>query len=330
MYPNEKFILQYLKMFKFFGMIPYLKSKNDLKYSGVMWIKIRACSTIKITFLFLYWIGVGYAFYHSAQLNKDMISRIVNYLQMLSDGLAMTTVFYTVLVKIGIFNAIINKFNKIDYILWILGVTKRDHRAGVQMFFIYNISFWICLFSYHIIIFGLFLYRSNVSLWYYIISNIPITIYGIFLFEAFIIIHFLRNRCILLVSRTMKYNEISVSKNFIRNKNLNLRNIFNTLHEIIELIKLINNFFGFAFFTTFATIFIVTTVQCYYIFIVISYADVFVGFDGYTIAHNLILNCMSWIFLIAMSSICEALSKSLKTLLNSMSHSIKNAEVKNK
>lgn len=314
-------ILNYVRFFRFFCIVPYklVGTANEPKFT------INHVSTAITSFILIFfWIGFYFACIQ-ARMNMDIISRTINYFQMILSGIAMTTVFVASMLNIKIFNSIAEKFCTIDQQLRHLGDGQTYYIKETNKFFLFTIISIIFLFTYQIVNYFLYEQRLLQPRWYFIVANTPIIIYSIALIGAILIISFLNTRCHILLEFLKCFNDNENEiLNDISTRNLKILKFMNILNSIMQLNSLISKYFGSTLLTTFATLFTITTVQSYYIYWTISNFGVGMGFDGNTLVQSILSNLACFGLLIGITSVCENLTITLKAITNNLSKTISN------
>lgn len=319
---------QFIKVFKVFGLMPYntKRSTHPDEKNRRYFVRCRISIITIVIFLILYYVGVIAAF-NQFKINTDLISRVINSLQMIMTVIAMTTALVTKIHHIKIFNLIIAKFDAIDKQLNNLGAISKDmHKNEFQKFFVGFLTSFAYMTFYQVCSYIMYINRPVQQLWYHIVANIPIVFYSFALFEAFSMIKFLNKRYLVLNDVVIKFNCYE-RKSDGSDKSETLQNIFNTINDMIALNKYIGEYYGAILLTTFATVFTIATVQSYFVYLIIANFGQYKGLDTHSLVHALLMDVTCFILLISITSMCQKLLDSSKIIINNLSKNIKKTEV---
>lgn len=315
-----------LKFFKLFGLVPN-------KMGGRMLLSRAYAATI-ITALFIYWSVLLLSFWlpHGSTSNK--ISVISNWIQLLVNAITLSITLSYPIIASQIVPRIRDLFSHFD---------KKVEELGVQCHFrkvSRTVGFIVCslvMFNSYMLCYDLYVtyFLTAVSnLWYWFLTFIPLFVYSFAMCAALcvlLLLHFRFKTLNQLLSREIKDNRSPFNLGqiidvlMVNEKDKPLRyhnkltNIFYLMHDLYDLSKLIGQYYGPIFLTVFTAVFIVTTIQIYYIY------TLFYAFEKRTettiwsivlCANVVILNI---IMVFSITSVCESISNESKLAIDTIS-----------
>lgn len=322
---SQNYVFKSLKFFKWIGLMPYnIKEGYDGDRNCVVDYKIMTTIILQLT---LYWIGIAFAF-KQATINNDLISRIINHFQMILNGIALTIVFVTALRKVNVFDGILKRFRLVDEMLGEYGIDEKQRLQISEKHYYTSLKLYtVYMIIYHALNLYNYFQRPMQPFWYYIIVNIPIIFNCGFLLEGFSMITFLKHRCCIMkeivegVDLTKSFeNKLDYTKEY--------RKIFGTMNLLIELYEKIDEYFGESLLAIFAAFFTISTVQCYYLYLIVVHYGETGEIDVISTTQLLSMIVTCFIITIGITWICEQLSESFKTIMSNLSKVIKNSAVR--
>lgn len=309
-------------MFRFFGTIPYKLLHHQNVLDRHEYIRCRKLTVVIMATLTIYWIGFIFAFLQGQQ-NTDLMSRIVNYLQMTIDSIAMTTIFVSALKNISIFNEIAQIFDVINQNLENFQTDDKYFCKEGSFSLRILMQTMIYLLSYQILNYTLQIQGLYQPIWYFVIINTPMIFYTLSMVSAFLIIYFLKNRCFALRDIIMKFNrdriDVDDDEQNVKNQ---IQNYLNILNNLMKLSNKIDEYFGPMLLTSLSTIFIIASVQSYYIYWTILNIYQYDGFNERALIRE-VLSCVTcFILLFGITNICEQLSIAMRAITSNLSKTI--------
>lgn len=193
------------KVFRCFGVIPLFKKsegsappKRNVLILGII-----------LTVLVVYWTGVVFAFLIKSHMN-DKISIISNWIQILTNSLALTTTLGSTAFKYADYEKIISQFQQIDENLLFIGhkINYSKHlRSSKNIFFMYLGAFCgIMAYDFYITVKK---YQMT-SLWYWLVSVFPLLIYSVGIIQALFMISWIHCRCS-MINKVLKKIRINAN-----------------------------------------------------------------------------------------------------------------------
>lgn len=317
---RQDIFIKYIKVFRFFGIIPYkIYDIQNTMGNEQKFIRCFITTFSILAFLTFYWIGFIFAFL-KGRLNVDIISRTINHLQMIMSAIAMTTIFVAAIKNIKIFNAIIfQKFQSIDRDLQKLSGRQKDiYSKDGSVFIITIIVSLIYLFLYQTVNYYIHGEQLYQPIWYYVVTNIPMIFYSMAMVSAFLMIHFLKTRCLVLNEIILRFDQCAIADDEM-DMNVKIQNILIVLNHIFKLNDYISKYFGPMLLTTLATIFTIATVQSYYVYWTIVNFNQYEGFSSMSLIQE-IMSCVTcFILLLGITNVCEGLSNSMRAITSNLS-----------
>ncbi|XP_063704053.1 gustatory and pheromone receptor 32a-like [Culicoides brevitarsis] len=308
-----------LRFFKIFGLVP---NKIDFPRMPMS----RAYATTVVSALFFYWAVLLLSFWVPHGKTSNTISIISNWIQLLVNAITLTIALVYPVIASEIVPKIRDLFLHFDRKAEELGVGCNFQRIS-------NIvGLVICalvMFNSYMLCYDLYVtyFLSAVSdLWYWLLTFLPLFVYSFAVCGALCVLLLLRFRFKTLnqlLARevkgkafTGKIDVLEVGDVKPRSK---LTNIFYLMHDLYDLSKLIGQYYGPVFLTVFTAIFIVTTIQIYYIY------TFFYSYDtGNEMLVWSILLCSNIVFLnivmvFSITSVCESISNQSKRAIDTIS-----------
>lgn len=315
-----------LKFFKFFGLVPnQMQSRMPLS---------RIYAATVITALFIYWSVLLLSFWLPHGKTTNQISVISNWIQLLVNAITLSITMSYPIIALQIVPRIRDLFNHFD---------KKVEELGVDLNFRQNsrtiglIIFSLVIFNSYMFCFDLYVtyFLTAVShLWYWFLTFLPLFFYSFAMCGALCVLLLLNFRFKTLnqlLSREIKGNKspfklgqiidvLSVNeKDKPMRYHNKLTNIFYLMHDLYDLSKLIGQYYGPIFLTVFTAVFIVTTIQIYYIY------TIFYSFEKRTdVTIWCIISCanivvLNIIMVFSITSVCESVSNESKLAIDTIS-----------
>lgn len=318
-----------LKFFKALGMVPNQINVPRMPIS-------RPYATSIITFLFFYWAVLLLSFWLPHGKTSNQISVISNWIQLLFNAITLSITLTYPIIASQIVPRIRDLFNHFDKKVVELGVESNLQKMSKIIYFI---GCSLILFNSYMMCYDLYVtyFLTSVShFWYWLLTFLPLFMYSFGICAALsvlLLLHFRFKTLNQLLSHEVKGNHsafkhhpiidvltVDVNKldKPLRYQN-RLTNIFYLMHDLYDLSKLIGQYYGPVFLSVFTSVFVVTTIQIYYIY---TYFYSFKDRTETTIWS--ILLCANVVFLnivmvFAITSICESISNQSKLAVDTIS-----------
>uniref|UniRef100_A0A336LH03 Gustatory receptor n=1 Tax=Culicoides sonorensis TaxID=179676 RepID=A0A336LH03_CULSO len=315
-----------LKFFKFLGLVPnVVQSRMPLS---------RVYSATIITGLFVYWAVLLLSFWipHGKVSNK--ISVISNWIQLLVNAITLSITLSYPIISAALVCRINDLFQHFDKKVEELGVDINFQKMSrtiviiIGLLVAYN-SYMLCYDLY-----VTYFLTSVSNLWYWALTFMPLFLYSFAMCGALcvlLLLHFRFKTLNQLLSREIKGNRSPfkvgqiVDILMVNEKDKPMRyqhkltNIFYLMHDLYDLSKLIGHYYGPVFLTVFTAVFIVTTIQIYYIY------TIFYAFDtrnentiwSIILCANIII--LNIIMVFSLTSVCESISNESKLSIDTIS-----------
>lgn len=340
---NDNTLLIVLKLFKLFGFVPYSIVANKKITLQKYYIAVVT------TFLAVYWMGLIESFW-SIDGSSDKLSVISNWIQLIANGLSMTIILVSSM-NVKTLNTIRMSITNFDSGIREMGLKINNRRINLIVVanFTCYILFFFYMASYEIYV-VLIRYKFY-SVYYWIITFIPVVLYTMALSFAFcllIAIYYrlkltsnvlkdelmhdrkssdkLLQNTLSITSMTFPQMELNNMENATKSKlstkkqNEQIRarsqqytssvpSVFHILNDLLDLGHSIEKFFGPIFLCSFTSIFIVTTIQIYYCYVLISTeTNESLGYSIWTVIVSTNIIVINIVTTILMTSLCETIT----------------------
>ncbi|XP_063704337.1 uncharacterized protein LOC134833812 [Culicoides brevitarsis] len=313
----ESGYVKILKFFKIFGLVPNQLNEPNLVIS-------RRYASLIIIFLTFYWAVLLLSFWvpHGKDVNK--ISVISNWIQLLFNAVTLSVALGYPIVASPIVSRIRNLFANFDQKVAANGVEGDSRKISRKIGFIVGP---LVTFNSYMLVYDLYVtcFHTAVShFWYWLLTFLPLFVYSFGVGAALCVLTHLRARFKILNKQLLR--EIRTDKcgvvievlktGEIRKDGKKLRDTFHLMHDLYELAKLIGDYYGPMFLAVFTAIFVVTTIQTYYIYTFFLSFEV-MGSDviwSIILSANIILLNFSLVF--SITWICEAISNESKVAID--------------
>ncbi|XP_055711542.1 putative gustatory receptor 28b [Phlebotomus papatasi] len=332
----------FFKRFCFFGINPWYR-KLGKQTEGKKNVEQGAISPIIVTIMLLvYWCGIIISFFMNHKAN-DKISAISNIIQLLLNGIALTTVLINVLLRFQLFDDIVMGFHVIDENLKGVGKSLKYSNSvissrNIVIAFGSYLALSICFDCYVVII-----KYEMAPFWYWVVSTLPSVIYSLSMLQSMFIIAWISTRCNKL-NALLRFDS---QANYLRalptvqmvtgsmkgriQKSLDLiKKVYTIMSDICQLSHNVDNFLGPSFLATITAIFAVTSIQVYYIYVTSVTMNVLPESSGFTIwslLASLNMVIMNIFLIIAITTICDRVNTETIQILQNFSEFQINKEV---
>lgn len=323
------FFFKFLTPYKFVGITPFKNSLNKLN------VKLCVPQIIIILLVvLLYWLGIVMTFVVDRS-NNYTLSVIANWIQILTNAIALTTAMVYPLLKEATVNSIIKSFEKVDAELSYLKI-KLNYASDMKKYLILLLSCFILLILTTVFDLVVCIYvLGSVRVWYWIVTILPIIIYTLALSQVFVVIGFMKHRCqlineVILEFQNSDYNSVVAAKNIVvvslfndRTPIISLSELFSklfiALNELCELSHHIDHLYGPLLLTSFAAIFAVTSIQLFYCYLVIAYPNSFNDNNiSWPLIQSINIIAINLLVVIGITSVCESVLIEVRKIFPSM------------
>lgn len=332
----------FFKRFCFFGINPWYR-KLGKQSEGRKDVDKGSISPIVVTSLLLmYWCGIITSFFTEHRAN-DKISAISNIIQLLLNGIALTTVLVNVLLRYQLFDDIVMGFHGIDENLKGVGKSLKYSNSltwarNILIAFGSYLVLSVCFDCYVIII------KYEMSpFWYWVVSTLPSVIYSLSMLQSMFIISWISTRC----NKLNALLRLDCRANYLRalptvqmvtgsmkgriQKSLDLiKKVYTIMSDICQLSHNVDNFLGPSFLATTTAIFAVTSIQIYYIYVTsvtMNELPEASGFTIFSLLASLNMVIMNIFLIIAITTICDRVNTETIQILQNFSEFQINKEV---
>lgn len=298
-----------IKCFKFFGVVPL-----EMTTQRTIIVK-QVYSIIVFLFLFAYWSEVVHSIWISNP-SLNQISIVSNHVQLIINGLAMNMVHIMSVFGIKKMQIIRSKLKKIDMRCKEVNLKFKDRKinliSGFCISFLSLFLLYSTVLDFYVIVIR---YQRN-TIFYWIVTILPSLVYIASLFFAFCLIintyyrwsmlnDFLRNA--MLVKTSSKIQNIDVEPK--KGSSSSITRVFYLINDLTDLTDCIGRFFGPIFLATFTAFFVISTIQIFYCYVVLtSVANESNGYSRWTLAISSNIVIFNIIMVLAMVTICEGMS----------------------
>lgn len=189
----SEFYVRFSRIYRFLGIAPVF---NKDPHSHKIRI-VPAVLLIKVLALIVFWIGVVFTFLIGTHQN-DKISVISNWIQMLGNAIAMSTTLICATIKCKDLDNILTQFEKIDSTISSIGhnVDYSNHLKKSKFITLLCLVCFASVFSFDFYV-TIDMY-SMTSIWYWVVSIMPLFFYGMGLLQAIFMISWIKYRCRLM------------------------------------------------------------------------------------------------------------------------------------
>lgn len=318
------------KVFRCFGVIPLFKKsegsappKRNVLILGII-----------LTVLVVYWTGVVFAFLIKSHMN-DKISIISNWIQILTNSLALTTTLGSTAFKYADYEKIISQFQQIDENLLFIGhkINYSKHlRSSKNIFFMYLGAFCgIMAYDFYITVKK---YQMT-SLWYWLVSVFPLLIYSVGIIQALFMISWVHCRCSMInkVLKKIRINANGGRGAKLENNSRNLMNLrsegelhfdnliqlFLIMNDLCKLARKVDEYYGLFLLTSISALFAITTIQVYYCYVTIIVYDDSLKYSVWTLIVSVNFVTINLSLIVGLCSVCENVSNEAKKILHNIS-----------
>lgn len=320
------FFFKFLIPYKIIGITPFKNSANKLN--------VNLCfpqTFIVALVVLIYWLGVVMTFIVDRSTTYAL-SVIANWIQVITNAVALTIALTYPLLKEITVNSIIKLFEKVDAELSYLQI-KLNYKSDTRKYRILLFSCFLLLLSSTVFDFVVSIHvLQNIKVWYWFVTILPLLVYTFALSQAFIVIGFIKQRCQLINEVILEF-ESSDTKSMVLAKNIVLVSIFNdkkpiislselfsklfiALNDLCELSHHIEHLFGPLFLTTFGAIFAVTSIQLFYCYLVIvTPTDFFKKNTTWPLIQSINIIVINLMLVIGITSICENVSLEVRKII---------------
>lgn len=316
----REFFFKFLIPFQIVGITPFANSKNKLNVN----LCIPQIFVIALV-IFIYWFGIVMTFIVDRS-NAYTLSVIANWIQIITNAIALTIALTYPLFKKLTVNSIVKLFEKIDAELNYLKI-ELTYSSDTQKYRIILFSCFLLMISSTIFDCAVSLIvLENVKWWYWFVTILPLVLYAIALTQAFLVIGFIKQRCELINEVILEFqnndpNSTVVAKNVVlvsilkdRKPKISLSELFSklfiTLNDLCELSHHIEHLFGPLFLTTFAAIFSVTSIQLFYCYLVITTKSQ--KNLTWPVLQSINIIVINLLLVVGITSVCESVSIEVK------------------
>ncbi|GAB0098812.1 hypothetical protein DMENIID0001_146160 [Sergentomyia squamirostris] len=267
MFSLVKHIRIFVTIYKCFLLLP------AKKICGISLVRCRILTSLTITFVILYWLGLILGLYTNS-VKTNIINKTANNIQLVINAFMLTVVFLNPCLRFKRLERILANIQLLDNRLFQEGIF-----LNYSKFFKISLGTLISTFCLIVYIIALDAYLSftihkeGVTITYWLVSIIPVnflllTDIQLSLFLLYILI-ILKHSKKILREEMIKPPGI-ISKNSEKTvKPLNyIPGIFSILSDLRDLADNIDNYFGPIFLVNFASIFVSTSIQLYYVYLV--------------------------------------------------------------
>lgn len=301
------------------GITPFKNSANKLNVN----LCFPQILIIALAVLF-YWFGIVMTFIINRS-NSYTLSVIANWIQIITNAVALTISLTYPIFKDMTVNSIIKLFEKVDAELSYLKI-KLNYSLDTKKYRILLLSCFLLLLTSTVFDFVVSIYvLENLKVWYWFVVILPLLIYTFALSQAFIVIGFIKQRCQLINEVILEFQS-NDRQSVVLAKNVVLVSIFNdkkpiislselfsklfiALNDLCELCHHIEHLFGPLFLTTFGAIFAVTSIQLFYCYLVIiTPLDQSKRSSTLPLIQSINIIAINLMLVIGITSICESVS----------------------
>ncbi|XP_059617717.1 putative gustatory receptor 28b [Phlebotomus argentipes] len=330
----------FFKRFRFFGVNPNYKKVGNGKNVEIVQDKIGII--VVTVFLVIYWGAIVMSFFLEHRGN-DRISSISNMIQLILNGLSLTTILINTLMKYRTFADVISGFQVIDENLRSVGKSIRYNRSlitsrTILILFGSYLILSVCFDGYVTVL----RYKMN-PIWYWAVATLPSVIYSLSLLQSMFLINWISTRChlinsILRLDGRAKYLKAlpavtmltgSMKGEMQRSVEL-ITKIYDIMSNICQLSRTLDLFLGPTFLTTITAIFAVTSIQVYYIYVTTITMNALPessGFSVWSLMVSLNIVLMNIFLVIGITTICERVNMETIRILQNFSDLQINKEV---
>lgn len=327
---SKEWFFSLLRFSKLFGFMPYSHCVVYQKY-----VVQKAYAFIFVVILTLYWIGL-FETLVKCETAPEKLSLVSNWIQLFVNGASLTVIVISPLINVKAFNDINRLFIHLDGKIDETGFKLNTRKINFIM--VANIvffgSFLLFMGAYEIYI---FLIRFDLlNLFYWIITFLPsiVQTFSLCFANNLLTSFYFRLQLTkqILKSERLPYlkkkyitaipeNEkkfFKPSSNQCPEKELlsDMSSVFILFNDLLDLGCAIENFFGTIFLSSIASIFVVTTVQIYYCYVlVVTEGSEAMGYSTWTIivsVNYIILNTVTIAYL---TTICELIANQVRLFL---------------
>jgi len=313
---NENTLLIVLRFFRLFGFVPYRIAANKRLTRQTFYV-------VFIPFiLFVYWLALIESFWNVDEAS-DKLSIISNWIQLLVNGFSLTIILMIPLTMERTINSIHKNMTNFDTRIRAMGLTINNKKINAIV--LANVTFYMAFFCYMMVyeIYVVLMRYKLLGFIYWIITFLPFIVYSVALSFACCLLIFIHYR--LDVTRDILKKELKSDQKLAINgsriyqsvkpkmiyKTLDcvIPAVFHLFNDLLDLCHAFEQFFGPIFLCCFTSIFVVTTIQIYYCYVLI--ATPFNDNKGYSIwsavlcINVIILNSITTVLL---TSVCEKIA----------------------
>uniref|UniRef100_A0A3F2ZDD9 Gustatory receptor n=1 Tax=Lutzomyia longipalpis TaxID=7200 RepID=A0A3F2ZDD9_LUTLO len=244
--------------------------------SGKSFLRSRSLTFINSSCVIYYWIGFIVSL-STQDIKTNLISKTSNAIQLLVNALGFTVVILNPCIRFSCFQEILVHIQTLEVRLLTNGIFFKDGkiRRNALIFFIIPTIFLLYILIFDSIL--TFKVQKTLGILYWIISIIPfnfILFTNIQLCLFLLLIRTILKRCTEILARELYTPpaKVFVGSSERRQPTL-IPGIFYILTDVIDLSELVNTYFGPIFLITFSSIFVTSSIQLYYIYIVLTAVD---------------------------------------------------------
>lgn len=313
---SSSFLEVQIKCFKFFGVVPL-----EMTTQRTIIVK-QIYSIVVFLFLFAYWSEVVHSIWISNP-SLNQISVVSNHVQLIINGLAMNMVHIMSVFGIKKMQIIRSKLKKIDMSCKEVNLKFKDRKINLISGFCISFMSLFLLYSTVLDFYVTVLRYQRHSIFYWIVTILPSLVYIASLFFAFCLIintyyrwsmlnDFLRNAMLVKASSKIQKIDVEPRKGSISS----ITRVFYLINDLTDLTDCIGRFFGPIFLATFTAFFVISTIQIFYCYVVLtSVANESKGYSRWTLAISSNIVIFNIIMVLAMVTICEGMSNQVSNCI---------------
>jgi gustatory receptor len=257
----------FLRFFKYFGFFPFKRDSDEnfvLKKIQVIFVVIFVC---------LFWTILTDSLLSNTIVIPDKLSMISNLIQLLVKSFSLTLILLSPIGCVKTVNEISSRCKMFDTRMREIGfkINQKRINIAIAIIFISHLSFLLYMGSFEV--YALLVRFDSMHPIYWFLTFLPTVIQTMALCFSICLLHTFFYRLTLIKDRLKTYQQPHEKYFLSIERKINekmLKTIFLSYNDLLELGHLIEDFFGTIFFASIASIFVITTIQIYYCYVLIS------------------------------------------------------------
>lgn len=277
-------------LYQLFGVCPTYRVLSN----GTLKLHITN-KVFTVLLLVVYWTGMGFAFARKEYRNNTL-SIVSNFIQLILNALAFSVSLVWPLWKYKDYHEIIRQFEKVDRQFNCIDL-QTNYRKQMLVLLSATITFLLLMLYTSGFDFYVSVIRDRVTIAYWTLYSVPLFTYGASLHQAILMIFFIHKR-LKIASKLLEFRILPLVGQKKKEKNSSslqilditicpcgescngrcleiahkesLSKVFPIINDIYLICGRLDDYFGPVFLSSLAALFTVTSIQCFYCFVMAS------------------------------------------------------------